>query len=213
MCIYLRTRVCWYVCAYFLYVHPGKCKFFLNNLKGVLFNRAGTVYRVIQRGSEQEIVSDNTGGAVYDAAIVLSRYLAAVEAPHMQGTSLLELGSGPALVSMIAARLVGDSGYVCATDGDEKTVTLAAENLALIPEKNTSSARFWWGTSPQDIAEMRGRSWDYIVASDVAYEPAVFEPLCEALLAVSTSSSKILLCNGSFSFSFVYNCAMHETWL
>ena len=34
------------------------------------------------------------------------------------------------------------------------------------------------------------------MASDVAYEPAVFEPLCEALIATSSSTSKILLCNG-----------------
>jgi hypothetical protein len=36
----------------------------------------GAVYRIIQRGEESEIVVDNTGGAVYDAAIALSRYLA-----------------------------------------------------------------------------------------------------------------------------------------
>jgi hypothetical protein len=34
------------------------------------------------------------------------------------------------------------------------------------------------------------------VASDVAYEPAVFGPLCEALIATSSSTSKVLLCNG-----------------
>ena len=51
--------------------------------------QAGTVYRVLQRGSEREILSDNTGGAVYDAAIVLSRYLAAKEADHMAGKTVL----------------------------------------------------------------------------------------------------------------------------
>ena len=51
--------------------------------------QAGTVYRVLQRGSESQIVADNTGGAVYDAAIVLSRYLAAKEADDMAGKSVL----------------------------------------------------------------------------------------------------------------------------
>jgi predicted nicotinamide N-methyase len=106
----------------------------------------------------------------------------------MRGKTLLEIGCGPALVAMIAARLVGTSGYVCATDGDDTTVKLAAQNLALIPENNTAAARFWWGTSPEEIPEMRGRCWDYIVASDVAYEPAVFSPLCEALVAASSSN-------------------------
>jgi len=47
------------------------------------------LYRVIQRGSEREILADNTGGALYDAAIVLSRYLAAREAESMQGKTVL----------------------------------------------------------------------------------------------------------------------------
>lgn len=47
------------------------------------------MYRVLQRGSESQIVADNTGGAVYDAAIVLSRYLAAKEADDMAGKSVL----------------------------------------------------------------------------------------------------------------------------
>ena len=47
------------------------------------------LYRVIQRGSEREILADNTGGALYDAAIVLSRYLAAREADGMQGKTVL----------------------------------------------------------------------------------------------------------------------------
>ena len=35
------------------------------------------------------------------------------------------------------------------------------------------------------------------MASDVAYEPDVFEPLCEALRHVCTQShTKVLLCNG-----------------
>jgi hypothetical protein len=42
------------------------------------------------------------------------------------------------------------------------SVRLAAENLALIPEVNTAAARFWWGTPPDDVPEMRGRKWDYV---------------------------------------------------
>ena len=155
----------------------------------------GAMYRILQRGSPQDVVLDNTGGAVYDAAIVLSRYLAATEAGNMQGKTVLELGCGPGLVTMVAARLVGPTGYACATDGDACTVELAAENLKLMPETNAAAARFWWGTDPDDVPAMQARSWDYVVASDVAYEPAVFGPLCQALAAVSTRASRILLCN------------------
>ena len=41
-------------------------------------------------------------------------------------------------------------------------MNLAAENLALIPEANSAAARFWWGTPPDDVPEMRGRTWDYV---------------------------------------------------
>ena len=155
----------------------------------------GAMYRILQRGSPQDVVLDNTGGAVYDAAIALSRYLATTEAGNMRGKTVLELGCGPGLVTMVAARLVGATGYVCATDGDACTVDLAAENLKLMPESNAAAARFWWGTDPDDVPAMQARSWDYVVASDVAYEPAVFGPLCQALAAVSTRASRILLCN------------------
>lgn len=43
----------------------------------------GAVYRILQRGEESEIVLDNTGGAVYDAAIALSRYLAGLHDVYM----------------------------------------------------------------------------------------------------------------------------------
>ena len=56
---------------------------------GAVDGQSGSVYRVLQRGSEQEIVDDNTGGAVYDASIVLSRYLAVKEADKMEGTTVL----------------------------------------------------------------------------------------------------------------------------
>ena len=80
---------------------------------------------------------------------------------------------------MVSARLVGSSGYVCATDGEQSTVSLAAENLALIPEGNTAAARFWWGTSPEDVTEMRGRR--QVTANPV---PGAQPPGCNCLYAI-----------------------------
>ena len=59
----------------------------------------------------------------------------------MQGKNVLELGAGPALVSMAASILVGEKGYVLATDGNDNTVNLARMNVRRVSEHNTSSAR------------------------------------------------------------------------
>jgi len=66
----------------------------------------------------------------------------------MTGSNVVELGAGPALVSMAASILVGEKGYVLATDGNEHTVNLARMNVRRVSEHNTASTRRVLHVSP-----------------------------------------------------------------
>jgi predicted nicotinamide N-methyase len=88
---------------------------------------------------DQQRLDDNTGGSLYDAAILLSRYMFRVEAGNMNGFRVLELGAGPGLVSMVAAMLSGPEGYVVATDGNSMVVQLAAQNFRSFAKNSNST--------------------------------------------------------------------------
>ena len=75
-------------------------------------------------------LDDNTGGSLYDAAVLLARHLLRSEpSASLRGARALELGAGPGLTAMVAAMLAGPTGRVVATDGNDMIVRLAAQNF------------------------------------------------------------------------------------
>ncbi|KAJ1477197.1 putative methyltransferase-domain-containing protein [Baffinella frigidus] len=161
-----------------------------------------TVFTFRQRGEGKEHLADNTGGAIYDAAILLGRHLARSEAAVLKGARVLELGSGPAFTAAVCARLIGEEGSLLATDGEPTSVELARENLLVSgahPDR-VGAARYWWGTPIEEIPELKGKEWDVVIAADVAYTDEVLGPLVEALRVVCSSKTTAFLCNGSRSW-------------
>ena len=79
---------------------------------------------------------------------------------------------------------------------------LARTNLAALgnPPDRVSAARFWWGTPLDEVPELRGRAWDFVLATDVAYTDEILDPLVDALCAVCGPGTTALLCNGSRSW-------------
>jgi SAM-dependent methyltransferase len=67
------------------------------------------------------------GASVYNCSILLAAYLLDNAAPLVHGNTVLELGAGLGLVSIVAAASTEASIVVC-TDGDADVVSLAAEN-------------------------------------------------------------------------------------
>lgn len=67
------------------------------------------------------------GASVYNCSILLAAYLLDNAAPLVHGNTMLELGAGLGLVSIVAAVSTEASIVVC-TDGDADVVTLAVEN-------------------------------------------------------------------------------------
>ncbi len=94
---------------------------------------AGWTAHIQQRMGEAHTtkrLDDNTGGSLYDAAILLARYLLRSEqSTSIRGARALELGAGPGLTAMVAAMLAGPEGHVVATDGNDMIVRLAAQNF------------------------------------------------------------------------------------
>eukprot|EP00656_Telonema_subtile_P005863 TRINITY_DN12683_c0_g1_i2.p1 TRINITY_DN12683_c0_g1~~TRINITY_DN12683_c0_g1_i2.p1 ORF type:complete len:222 (+),score=47.44 TRINITY_DN12683_c0_g1_i2:131-796(+) len=82
----------------------------------VLYERTEMERHVQFQGNEVTVVEDrtalsegSTGGMVWDAGLVLCRYLAFyLEPGSWQGKRVLELGSGTGLVGLCAAQLGGD---------------------------------------------------------------------------------------------------------
>ena len=83
----------------------------------------------------QQRLHDNTGGSLYDAAILLAKHLlrsTSEAATRYRGMRALELGAGPGLPAVVAAMLAGKDGHAVATDGNEMIAHLAAHNFSAL---------------------------------------------------------------------------------
>ena len=121
-----------------------------------------------------------TGGAVYDAGVVLSRWLC-LYPTAVRSLPVLELGCGPGLTALTAAAL--GASEVIATDMDESALGLARDNidaslkwLSQCPSCVCSPEllRYRWG----DVLPATLQSWQHratdrggiILAADVLYD-------------------------------------------
>jgi len=125
------------------------------------------------------------GASVYDGAFALSYCLQEIIMPLSASSascergSLIELGCGPGLVSIVAA-MSGGFTQVIATDGDELSVQLTASNInnnkdVLDVSTTCKAMKALWGNE-DDMAAVRhvlgSRQYaDFIVASDCVAVP------------------------------------------
>lgn len=145
----------------------------------------------------QEWVADGHGGtaigfgaAVYEASFVLADFLVHRTALALGGKTVLELGSGVGLVSVIAARL--GALRVLATDGDPKSVSLTRENLLRNGiDARATAAQLLWGHASNNVHG----SFDVVLAADVVALPYKddFEDLVKSLVLHTHAGSVLLL--------------------
>jgi len=114
-----------------------------------------------------------TGGAVWDASLVLAHYL---DAHHERwiGSSLLELGAGLGFASIVASRCGFD--HVLATDGDPAVIPMAQQNVNDNDCERCSDievAHLEWGDELALAALLPPANQallpDLIIASDIIY--------------------------------------------
>jgi predicted nicotinamide N-methyase len=124
-------------------------------------------------------------GTIWPSAVALCEYLAknfAHSSQGMKGLTLLEVGCGLALPSLLAAKL---GAQVTASDGHPDVVRFLERNLKhnhidklnfLVPD--------WAAGLPE------GQHYDYVVASDILYEsyhPAFFSKLLTSVCDGNTT--------------------------
>jgi predicted nicotinamide N-methyase len=114
--------------------------------------------------------SGTTGFRTWEAALYLSAWLA--ESDVVKGKSVLELGAGTGLVSLLCTSHLGAS-RVIATDGNEGLIEELKTNIFL---NNVSTgpkfdvAVFQWGNTPLNVVSRPGdddSKWDLIVGADI----------------------------------------------
>lgn len=147
------------------------------------------------------------GGTVWDAAMVLARFLAANQVTIFKGvTRVLELGSGTGLCGIAIAKLRPEVEVVITDQASH--LDLIRQNIALNSVANASAEELDW-LNPKCLGH-----FDLILGSDLVYSPTLFAPLAETLTATAAHDSQIFLCNElrvSTDLQF-YKVAMTHGW-
>lgn len=127
-------------------------------------------------------------GGLWPSAIPLCEHLLSLD---LKGTKVLELGCGLALPSIIAS-LKG--ALVTATDFHPSCQSFAEDNAKLNGAK-LSFARVDWRQSCQLPSQ------DLIIASDILYEPQVYEDLAHFIHQLCHSNTALLIADPQRMYS------------
>jgi len=120
---------------------------------------------------------------------------------HFISKNLIELGAGTGLVSITAAAL---GANVIATDMKE-ILPLLMYNIQQNEKKfrsklNIHIKELTWGNETQ-LQQFDGMHFDYILCSDVVYDPNLFQSLILTMNRLSTKNTKIYM-----SYKYRYPC-------
>jgi len=148
---------------------PKEERFF----KDFIFEIAGENLKIHQQNVE---TMESVGRTVWDAGIVLAKYLEHLPREKVKGKRILELGSGTGVAGFSAA-LMG--AHVTLTDNDSLELldrTLKDNGL----HANAQIRRLDWGKS---LSEYDWLEFPYnmILCSDLIYYPHLVEPLVTTL--------------------------------
>lgn len=140
-----------------------------------------------------QISEGDTGVVVWDAAIVLAKYLQ-VEAARLRGRSVVELGSGTGAVGICAAAL--GASPVLLTDLPH-LLDLPQHNIELnraVLTGPTSCLALTWGHLPQGQAVLGARqAWDLVLLSDCVFYMDSVGPLVVSLEQLCGHDTELLV--------------------
>mmetsp|Transcript_8334 Transcript_8334/g.16470 ORF Transcript_8334/g.16470 Transcript_8334/m.16470 type:complete len:210 (-) Transcript_8334:1900-2529(-) len=147
------------------------------------------------------------GGTVWDAAMVLARFLASNQDAVFKGvTRVLELGSGTGLCGIAIAKLMPEIEVVITDQASH--LGLINQNIEINAVPNAKAEELDW-LNPRSLGH-----FDLIVGSDLVYSPTLFEPLADTFTATASPDTQIFLCNElrvATDLQF-YKVAMTKGW-
>ncbi len=147
--------------------------------------RVANINQVLDEVAKQIIPTEDDipyWAEIWPSAIALSRFIA--RELHFRGQQVVELGCGTGLVGLTAGLKGAD---VVFTDIKEDALRLAELNWIMNLHTPAKSYRLDWRIPDSD------RTFDIILASDVAYEERHFHPLVETFLQLLAPGGIIYL--------------------
>ena len=155
----------------------------------------------VEVGNETKILQidqkyeGDTGVVVWDAAIVLAKYLETIS-DKLQGTKVVELGSGTGAVGLSAAVLGASS--VILTD-QEELVEFLIHNIDINKDvlgegHDVVAMPLKWGDNDQIKSVLKKiETVDYIFVSDCVFYQESVEDLVETLYVLADEATEIVL--------------------
>lgn len=128
-------------------------------------------------------------GMIWPSAKGLSQYLVKHFCNTLSGASVLELGCGLALPSILAAKL---GAKVTALDYHPDVREFLASNLK---RNKLDSVRYFecdW-QNPENLLAKSEEKFDFVIGSDILYERRHIEPVARSFAHFSHPQSKIIL--------------------
>ena len=140
----------------------------------------------------------NTGETLWNAAVLMADHMAtSLGEDYFAGKTVLELGCGTALPSIVASRC--GAKRVVATDISPQVLARAKRNVARNSKSGTpvEIRRYVWGRTNDDdtdeeVAAMDGK-FDVVIASDVLWVLGSWNPLAAAARQMLSPTGDFLL--------------------
>ncbi len=126
-------------------------------------------------------------GVIWPSALALARWLAEIPSSQMMGRTVLELGCGLALPSLIAARR---GAQATATDFHPEVPRFLSVNRLLNGAPVEYVEADWLKDS---CPELEGRTFDLVVGSDILYERHYAAPVARAFAQYGKPGATLLL--------------------
>lgn len=130
---------------------------------------------------------------MWDAGYALARHLDAVDASELEGVSVIELGAGLGLPSIVAS--LRGAARAVATDGDPRCLPLLLENAQQAGAATVRTYPLDWVNARDALSLNDGNLFDLVLAADVVYagNAGAWRPLLGALATLAAPDATVLL--------------------